>query len=238
MPLVRCEESVVPYGIDWKTKNLGASASGVRPDDVRSRGLEADMIGHVVGADEVPSVVDTLAEAFATDPVWSWAIPQETRRRAVFSRLWRVFVESAAEDDWVWSTSGCEAVAVWNPPGCADLSQAASERLDAIIESLGTAAGRIRSVLDAFSDHRPPAPDHFYLNMVGVKGRSRGSGLGMRLVSENLDAVDRLGAPTYLESSNPDNVDRYERVGFEVLATFTMPGGGPRVTTMWREPSG
>jgi len=40
--------------------------------------------------------------------------------------------------------------------------------------------------------------------------------------------------PAYLESSNPKNLERYGRLGFEPLAEFSMPDGGPTVTTMWR----
>lgn len=194
------------------------------------------MIGHVVESVEVPAVVATLAEAFASDPVWSWAIPDEAARRELFSRLWLVFVERAQLDGWIWSTSRSEAVAVWNPPGLGELDDVATDRLDATIETFGLGARRIRSVLDAFTEHRPRSPDHFYLNMVGVRECCRGRGLGMDLISENLEAVDRLGAPAYLESSNPANVDRYQRVGFEVVESFRMPDGGPLVTTMWREP--
>ena len=177
----------------------------------------------------------TLAEAFCGDPVWSWAIPNEERRSSQFIALWTLFASSAVTEGWVWSTQRAEAVAIWNPPGSDDLPKGEEAHLERLIgATFGEDSPRITAALQAFSMHRPSSPDHFYLNMLGVRNRDRGRGLGMVLLEENLRLVDVQRAPAYLESSNPDNVDRYQSVGFEVVETFVMPDGGPPVTTMWR----
>jgi hypothetical protein len=44
--------------------------------------------------------------------------------------------------------------------------------------------------------------------------------------------------PAYLESTNPANLPRYERLGFVRVGAFTLPGGGPTVDTMWRAARG
>ena len=58
----------------------------------------------------------------------------------------------------------------------------------------------------------------------------------MGLLAENLARIDELGMPAYLESSNPKNVARYERLGFERIGEFTTPDASRAVATMWREP--
>ena len=40
----------------------------------------------------------------------------------------------------------------------------------------------------------------------------------------------------YLESSNRANDRRYERLGFELIGEFAVPGGSPTVGRMWRDP--
>lgn len=55
----------------------------------------------------------------------------------------------------------------------------------------------------------------------------------MALLTENLREVDGEGMGAYLESTNPENDRRYERLGFVHLGAFTLPDG-PQVTTMWR----
>ncbi len=42
--------------------------------------------------------------------------------------------------------------------------------------------------------------------------------------------------PWYLESSNPANLYRYMRLGFEPIGEIEVPDGRPAVTTMWRPP--
>lgn len=50
-------------------------------------------------------------------------------------------------------------------------------------------------------------------------------------------APGQTAMPAYLEPSNPANVPLYARYGFEVLGSFSLPGGGPGVVTMWRQPA-
>ena len=57
----------------------------------------------------------------------------------------------------------------------------------------------------------------------------------MALLAENLERIDALGMPAYLESSNPANNRRYERHGFEAVGSFNPPGSPIPVTTMWRD---
>jgi hypothetical protein len=59
----------------------------------------------------------------------------------------------------------------------------------------------------------------------------------MSLLSDNLVRMDGLGEPAYLQSTNPANLRRYESVEFVTYGTFGLPGDGPMVTTMWREPA-
>ena len=51
-----------------------------------------------------------------------------------------------------------------------------------------------------------------------------------------LALVDAAGMPADLESTNASNLERYRSVGFVDSGEFTLPRGGPVVTTMWREP--
>jgi hypothetical protein len=56
----------------------------------------------------------------------------------------------------------------------------------------------------------------------------------MRLLADTLARVDATGMPAYLESTNPANNPRYERVGFEATGTFEGYEPGSVITTMWR----
>jgi hypothetical protein len=47
--------------------------------------------------------------------------------------------------------------------------------------------------------------------------------------------MDAEGIPAFLESSNPGNNARYERLGFRQVGEFTTPDGVRTVATMWRD---
>ncbi|MEU0783923.1 GNAT family N-acetyltransferase [Streptomyces sp. NPDC006173] len=94
------------------------------------------------------------------------------------------------------------------------------------------AKAAILAIYDQFEAARPSEPC-FYLTLLGVHDDHRGKGLGMGLLAHSLDRIDTLGAPAYLESSNPVNIARYEGVGFSPRDTFTVVTGHV-VTTMWR----
>jgi hypothetical protein len=56
--------------------------------------------------------------------------------------------------------------------------------------------------------------------------------------ASNLEWMDAEGVPAFLESSNPGNNSRYERLGFRQVGEFTTPDGARTVATMWREVGG
>jgi len=186
---------------------------------------------------DTSGVANTLVQAFFLDPVWSWAFPDPIGRKAQHDAWFRLLISSAVEHQWVWTTPAYEAVSVWLPPGCPELSEADEARLRPLLEDLvGERSELLMEVFDCFEAAHPRHRDHYYLSLLGTHTDHRGSGIGMGLLAANLARVDAVHMPAYLESSNPGNLRRYESVGFEVYGTFDLPDGGPTVTTMWREP--
>ena len=95
----------------------------------------------------------------------------------------------------------------------------------------------ILETLDRFDANHPRDVPHFYLSLLGTASAQRGQGLGMALLGEDLSRIDEDHMPAYLESSNPANLGRYERVGFRPVGEFPLPEGNVVVTTMWRPPA-
>jgi GNAT superfamily N-acetyltransferase len=196
------------------------------------------MQGRVAVPEDTDKIARTLAEAFFLDPVWGWAFADPTRRKAQHEAWFRLLIRSALPFHWVWTTPGYEAVSVWVPPGCPELSAADEARLGPLLqESLGARTELVLEVFDRFEAAHPRTRDHYYLSLLGTHTEHRGSGIGMRLLADNLVQLDALHMPAYLESTNPANLRRYESVGFTILGAFDLPDGGPAVTTMWREAS-
>ena len=147
-------------------------------------------------------------------------------------------IAQGIENGSVWMTAAGEAAALWVPPGRPELDADREAQLtDTIRDLCGARADLILDMFGLFDANHPHDPQSHYLSLLATADAHRGHGLGMALVRARLAELDRLGAPAYLESTNPANLDRYQAVGFRPYGSFDLPGGGPTVTTMWRDPA-
>ena len=121
------------------------------------------------------------------------------------------------------------------PPGGNDMSSEQEEAFDGLAsEHLGERAGLLSGLLHRFAAARPTKEPYYYLSLLGTHPAHRGQGIGMALLADNLARIDPEEMPAYLESTNPLNDRRYERVGFRRLGEFRSPFDDHVITTMWR----
>jgi GNAT superfamily N-acetyltransferase len=198
----------------------------------RPRPVEA----RVAAAGDLDALTETLTLAFGEDPVWSWGFSVRERGLEGMRAAWRLYLSSALAHGWVWRTEDDAAVALWIPPGKPDLLPEDGERFEPLMrEALGSGAERLFDAFGRFEEARPSEP-HYYLSLLGTHPDRSGQGWGMGLLADNLTRIDAEGMAAYLESSNPANVPRYERLGFAVFDEFAV-SEEIAVAQMWREPS-
>jgi GNAT superfamily N-acetyltransferase len=193
----------------------------------------------VAGEADLPAIAETLARAFEHDPIWGWAFEHAERERKLgaVAAVFGFCAEAALGYGWVRVSDDVEAAALWIPPGLPEMSPADEARLPALIEAVcgPESAPRVAALMEAFERTHPSEPPHFYLSLLGTHPDHAGHGLGVGLLAANLEEIDAAGAPAYLESSNPKNLRRYERLGFRLRAEVELVPGIP-ATQMWREP--
>lgn len=179
----------------------------------------------------------TLAAAFADDPAWSWLMPfpdRERRQRLYFGTELRHLVPGCRE---TWTVEDGGAAAVWAPPGSWRVpAPTVLREAPAMMRVFGRRLPlALRYLLRAEHKH-PRSPEHWYLHYLGAEPARQGQGLGSALMRPVLALCDRDEIGAYLESSSERNRALYERHGFRVVETFEMPGGGPSIRRMWRDP--
>jgi GNAT superfamily N-acetyltransferase len=131
---------------------------------------------------------------------------------------------------------GGESASVWIPPGGTEIAEGVEADVEPLLQDLlGPRAGDVLELLARFDAAHPRDEPHFFLSLLGTDPAHAGRGLGMALLAENLERIDRESMPAYLESSNPANNHRYERHGFARIGEFYPPGSDIPVTTMWRD---
>jgi ribosomal protein S18 acetylase RimI-like enzyme len=183
---------------------------------------------------DLDGLTATLTAAFESDPLWgTWAFP-DPEDLAVW---WRLYIGSALRYRCVWVRGDYAAASVWIPPGGTELTEEDEKRVEPLLEQLvGPRAPEVMELVGRFEASHPEDPPHYYLTLLGTHPGYRGRGLGMGLLTENLASLgDAQGVPSYLESTNPNNNPRYERLGFIRVGEFTTPDGKRTVTTMWRD---
>ena len=147
-----------------------------------------------------------------------------------------MLVEQFASRHEVRTTPDVDGVALWLPPGEELLPEATAESIiTELVEGAGPAADRLVECFEVLDAHHPHEP-HWYLGFLGVQPALQGLGLGGSLLQATLVGVDEAGEPAYLEATSSANRRLYERHGFEVVRELPLPGGGPSLFAMWREP--
>ena len=155
----------------------------------------------------------TLTAAFRVDPIWGWAFPNP-EDLAVW---WRFFITSALRYPCIWVVGDCAIACRSGFPQMAPSSPRKRRSgwgplLDRLI---GPRAPDVGEVLERFEASHPRDRPHYYLSLLGPIPTIAGAGWGWALWPNDLRVRILEGMPTYLESTNPENNHRYERLGFQ-----------------------
>lgn len=183
-----------------------------------------------------------LARAFAADPLSRHAfgeLPDPTAARVWMFQAFLWVALRYGEIDAIGEQ--LRGVSIWYRPGEWNLSpeQIASTGAMALIEHLPATVRKRFDAVASFAEqiHLKDIPEpHWYLGVVGVEPALQGQGIGTALLTPRLRRADREGLPCYLETTRPDNLPFYERLGFGVAVDRVEPASGLRVVTMRRDP--
>jgi ribosomal protein S18 acetylase RimI-like enzyme len=187
--------------------------------------------------DEVPQLAAMLARAFHDDPVTAWFIRNDDRRPKYAARFFAWQLHRLIGQEHVHVAADGSGAALWALPNRWRESNWQALRLFvALVPALAghlPAAGRGVERVES----RHPEEPHLYLAVLGTDPPAQGQGIGSALLRPGLELCDREGLPAYLESSKESNIAFYARFGFRVTEEVRMPGQGPAVWLMWRDPS-
>lgn len=190
---------------------------------------------------DIPALSAVLAEAFEDDPLMMWMVPDDASR---LDRLTRLFAAEVRHHHLAGggaeiATDGAGAVtgaALWDPPGRWKQGWFSTLRsAPAMVGVFGGGLWRAAQV-SSFVENAHPQSPHWYLATIGTARSARGSGSGTALLDSRLARCDRDDVEAYLESSKEANISYYHRFGFEVTGELVMPGGGPTIYAMMRQP--
>jgi GNAT superfamily N-acetyltransferase len=187
-------------------------------------------------AEDIEPLARVMARAFREDPMHRWIFPGEASWARNSHRSFAIAMRQELKRGTVFVDDAGRGAIIWHAPG---LVRPLAERVAfalRMLPLLGTRALAIGGGFDQL-EKLHPAEAHWYLYAVGTDPAHQGKGIGSALIRPILARCDEEGVPAWLEASRPDNVPYYQRFGFEVRETFTLPKGPP-VWCMLRRPAG
>ena len=177
-------------------------------------------------------IIDVLKLAFVADPATRWVFPEPQEYLSHFSSFAKAFGGKAFASKSAHYFENYFGAALWLPPNVyPDVDQ-----LVALLQSSGSEDAKKNGpkVFEKMSRYHPNEP-HWYLPLLGVDPLYHGKRLGSALMQHAIIACDLDNKLAYLESSNPKNIQFYERHGFELLGEIQV-NSSPPIFPMLRKP--
>lgn len=184
--------------------------------------------------DDAPLISRILTRAFDDDPMMRWFFPDDASREAALGRYFTTIYTRQYVRHSVCERTDA-AAAFWVPPEAGEKAVPDAETIAELQDILGDRAPLFRDAVETAALHTPGEP-HWYLAVIGADPAAQGQGQGAALLRSGLAKADAAGMPAYLESSKPSNLPFYEHFGFTVRKELQLPGEGPTLWAMWREP--
>jgi len=186
---------------------------------------------------DIGAASQTLAAAFADDPVWQYLAPSRARWRRHAARIFAADISNRLGHGHVYATEGMESIAVWSPPDTWEHGLIQLLREGPAAARLFS-TGALRAVRYQSSLERAhPRPSHYYLAILGTAPEHQGHGFASKALAPVLRRCDEEGMPAYLESSKEQNLAFYARHRFVGDERLEVLSGAPPVWPMWREPA-
>ena len=157
-------------------------------------------------------LIEVLSKAFDQNKSVNYVIKQDKRRLTRIKNLINYSYTNALKYGKIFSIDG-KAYALVTLPHTCKTNVLAVLRL--IFSSLGIA--NVKRTLYFKSQIKKHYPKAFvYVDFIGVDPQSQGQGYGSLLLKEISEYASEFELPIYLETSTLQNIDFYQKNGFEM----------------------
>lgn len=182
-----------------------------------------------------------LGRAFINDPLITYVIAEDDRRRRITPDLYGGIVDYALRYGAAYTTVTVAGAACWLPPG-----QSSPTLLRMLRAGMWRTPLRLGwksyQRLNAFEvqaerlHQRHATKPHWYLWALGVDPAHQGKGFGGSLLQPVLGRADAEKTHCYLETQNPKNLPFYEKHGFNVCEQREVFKDAVTTWAMLRQP--
>ena len=185
---------------------------------------------------DVPALAGMLARAFVRDPMVTWPMVTDADLVARVRTMFEAVDSAFAAEGWMHRAGDGLGAMTLLPPD----SDARQAEVDAAIAHLvlplAPDAGERYQRLWSWIAGSVPGERHWLLDQLAVEPAAQGRGIGASMLRFAIERARADELPLFLETGVRANVAFYERFGFRVMLEGDVPGGGPRIWFMRRDP--
>ena len=193
---------------------------------------------------DIDSAARVLAAALADDPGFVHLFPHRHRRERELRAVYRMTLADAVRHGHAFVTrlngAVTGAIAIY-PPGAYPMTARRWFAQGLRIARIAAHTREHSLGLIRFGDVTASGvqTDCWYVEALGVHPSLQRAGRGKRLMAEVFTLIDGRSAPSYLETTKPDNVAYYRALGYDAVrppVTLGSSAEGPWVFPMRRSP--
>lgn len=169
-----------------------------------------------IHVDEISSVATLLANAYYDDLFFHWCVADENDRLSIVSEYYKIYLQSKGCIVHIAENSEQKIIGatVWLP----------HDAEESMYEEIEKAVGKkyapyFAEVAEKSHANEPKNTPFYQLVGFGVDESAQGQGIGQALLQYQLEILDKLGIPTYLEASSEfTGAGVYGKFGYELYS--------------------
>ena len=194
--------------------------------------------------DQKKRAAQVVADAFFDYPSFIHYFPDVKRRTRWFGWYMESVIKSALTYGGVLATKDFSGVLFYLPPGNTRLTDWQFVKCGFLALPLAIGLRRYPGVdecekrVAGAQEKLLAGRPHYYLWGLAVDPAVQRTGSGKALLNSFLTRADNENMPVYLETHKQENVAYYERYGFKLVLTETIPQHDLQFWCLLREPSG
>ena len=175
-------------------------------------------------------VVQTMAEAFSSDPLYHYFIEEEVTRVKFLKQFMKFRLMYGLKHGKVFVSEDYKSVAIWISPNhkMSPVGLLVCGGLKGLLSCSSTERKRIME-FNSFADKilaQNIKQPYWLLSPICVAPSCQGRGYGKELIVHGLNFIDQIQYPCVLETQSDKNKSIYEKYGFQVLCCTNHPGSG------------
>ncbi len=154
-------------------------------------------------------IVRTVVAAFVADPAYRYFFPDDDMYDRYATTFTEYLFDKRVELGTVWMAAGGAVAALWDPPHKPSQSGLALDLPDDVIARIDAFDAAVHPLL--------PSEPHWYLGVLATHPDHAGRRWGRAVMAAGVTTAHAEGMAAYLETTNPSNVDLYQRAGWQVV---------------------